>query len=390
MTVTTLSLSRFRNIGDMVFSPCNGVNIIYGDNAQGKTNLIEALWLFTGAKSFRGAKDAELVAFESQRACLSLSFAADDREQTAEITLTTGAGKKKEVKLNGVQKDSVAALMGRFCAVVFSPAHLAIVSEGPGERRRFLDTAITQVRPVYDRLLSEYQKALTQRNALLRDLPYHSELADTVELWDERLAKTGASIMRLRIKYCKRLSAEASAIYAGIAGDKECLRTIYQPSIAPKDPDCTDPHVLYGEIRDALREGLSEDIKTGFTTKGIHRDDLDITIDGMPVRLYGSQGQRRSAVLSLKLAEGNLLKEVLGENPVILLDDVMSELDSARQEYILNHVKDRQVFITCCDSAVCGCLERGKTFFITNGSIAEGEETADLVCPLPETKELDE
>lgn len=373
MTVTTLSLSGFRNIESMVFSPCNGVNIIYGDNAQGKTNLIEALWLFTGAKSFRGAKDVELVAFGKQRAALQLSFAADERDQTAAITVSNSTGKKKEVLLNGVQKDSVGALMGRFCAVVFSPAHLAIVSEGPGERRRFLDTAITQVRPMYDRLLNEYQKALTQRNALLRDLPYHSELADTVELWDERLAKTGASIMRLRIKYCKRLSKEASAIYAGIAGEKECLRTVYQPSIAPKDPDCTDPRVLHGEILAALHEGLREDIKTGFTTRGIHRDELEITIDGMPVRLYGSQGQRRSAVLSLKLAEGNLLKEVLGENPVILLDDVMSELDGARQEYILNHVKDRQVFITCCDSAVCGCLERGKTFFITNGAIAEGE-----------------
>lgn len=390
MTVTTLSLSGFRNIESMVFSPCNGVNIIYGDNAQGKTNLIEALWLFTGAKSFRGAKDVELVGFGKQRAALQLSFAADERDQTAAITVSNSTGKKKEVLLNGVQKDSVGALMGRFCAVVFSPAHLAIVSEGPGERRRFLDTAITQVRPVYDRLLNEYQKALTQRNALLRDLPYHSELADTVELWDERLAKTGASIMRLRIKYVNRLSKEASAIYAGIAGDKECLRTIYQPSIAPKDPDCTDPRVLHGEILAALHEGLREDIKTGFTTRGIHRDELEITIDGMPVRLYGSQGQRRSAVLSLKLAEGNLLKEVLGENPVILLDDVMSELDGARQEYILNHVKDRQVFITCCDSAVCGCLERGKTFFITNGAIAEGQETADLVCPLPAAMEPNE
>lgn len=383
MTVTTLTLHNFRNIGEMVFNPCNGVNIIYGDNAQGKTNLIEALWLFTGAKSFRGAKDAEMIAFGQQHTTLSLSFSAASRDQTAAIKLNTGHGKKKEVLLNDVPKDSVSAFAGKFCAVVFSPAHLAIVSEGPGERRRFIDTAITQVRPVYDRLMDDYQKALAQRNALLRDIPYHSELLDTVELWDERLAKTGASIMRLRMKYIKRLNEEAAAIYAGIAGDKEKLKVAYQPNITLKDPDCADPRVLHDEILFALRTDLKEDIKAGFTTRGIHRDEMDITIDGMPVKLYGSQGQRRSAVLSLKLAESNLLKEVQGENPVILLDDVMSELDAARQEYILNHVKDRQVFITCCDSAVCGCLERGKTFYISNGTIVEGDEDEAIACPIP-------
>lgn len=384
MTVQTLTLSNFRNIGEMVFSPCDGVNIIYGDNAQGKTNLIEALWLFTGAKSFRGAKDAEMMTFGSERSSLGLSFTAEGRGQTAEIRFLGDAGKRrKEVLLNDVPKTSVNALASKFCAVVFSPAHLAIVSDGPSERRRFMDIAITQVRPLYDRLMSDYQKALAQRGALLRELAYHSQLMDTVALWDERLARTGASIMRLRMKYIKRLDTEAAEIYRGIAGDKEHLHTVYRPSIPLKDPDCADPRVLYEEILTCLRENLKEDIRTGVTNYGIHRDDLELTIDGMAVKLYGSQGQRRSAVLSLKLAESNLLKEVQGENPIILLDDVMSELDSARQEYILNHVKDRQVFITCCDSSVCGCLRRGKTFYISQGEIAEDAEEQPPACPLP-------
>lgn len=368
MTVNTLTVSGFRNIENMVFSPDKNVNIIYGDNAQGKTNLIEALWLFTGGRSFRGAKENEMIAFGGERASLLLDFDAQERCQTAAIRLYSA--KKKEIALNDVPKDSTSAFAGRFCAVVFSPAHLAIVSEGPSERRRFMDIAVTQVRPMYERLMSEYQKALAQRNALLKDIPYHSELLDTVELWDERLARAGASIMRLRMKYIRRLNAAADEIYAGIAGDKEHLRTAYQPSVSlPQTGGDAEPAALHGAIREALEKDISEDIKAGYTTRGIHRDEIDITIDDTPVKAYGSQGQKRSAVLSLKLAESAILKEVQGENPVILLDDVLSELDAMRQEYILNHVGDRQVFITCCDSSVCGCLQSGRAFHISNGAI---------------------
>lgn len=379
MKVNKLTLSNFRNIEELVFLPCDGVNIINGDNAQGKTNLIEAMWLFTGAKSFRGAKDAEFLTFGGEHTALSLEFTAEGREQTAGIKLAAAGPKKKEVLLNDVPKSSVTSFAGAFCAVVFSPDHLAIVSDGPGERRRFLDTALTQVRPVYDRLISDYQKALAQRNALLRELPRRAQLADTLCVWDERLARTGASIMRLRMKYIRRLGEEASAVYAGIAQEKERLAVGYQPSVPIKDPCCADLHMLYDALLTALTDTQCEDIKAGFTTRGIHRDELELTIDGMPVRLYGSQGQRRSVVLSLKLAEGNLLKEVRGENPVILFDDVMSELDNARQQYILNNVKDRQVFITCCDSVVCDCLARGRTFSIRGGAITgEGRENESM------------
>ncbi len=374
MTVKKLALSNFRNIENMVFSACNQVNIIYGDNAQGKTNLIEALWLFTGAKSFRGAKDSEMVALGKNAARLSLSFMAEEREQEARLSFYTaenGGGrppKKKELLLNGAARDSVSAMMGRFCAVVFSPSHLAIVSEGPGERRRFLDVAVGQVRPVYERLLAEYQKALAQRNALLKDIPHHPDLLDTVELWDERLAKAGASIMRLRMKYIKRLSEKAREVYAGIAGEKERLFTAYQPSVELPAGDITLEN-LHAALREAMRADIKEDLRAGFTTRGVHRDELELAIDGLAVKTYGSQGQRRSAVLSLKLAECAILEEVQGESPVILLDDVMSELDGARKEYILNHMEGRQVFITCCDSAVFSDLRGGAVFQVAGGRL---------------------
>ncbi len=368
MTVNTLTLHNFRNIGEMVFSPAKNVNIICGDNAQGKTNLIEALWLFTGAKSFRGAKENEFIKLSTPFAALSLAFESEEREQTADIKLYDL--KKKEVLLNGAQKESASALAGRFCAVVFAPSHLGIVTEGPAERRRFIDLAIGQIRPMYIKLLSDYQKALAQRNSLLKDIPYHSELQDTVELWDDRLAKTGASIALLRLRYLKKLGGEAAAIYAGLAGPEELFKLTYQPSIGfPNEAPTTQE--LYEVILKALREDLLEDIRAGFTTRGVHRDDIEIEIGELPAKAYGSQGQKRSAVLSLKLAESNILKDSLGENPVILLDDVMSELDAKRQEYILNHVKDKQVFITCCDSCVCAALQDGAVFHIAGGAIRQ-------------------
>ncbi|SDN68056.1 DNA replication/repair protein RecF [Acetanaerobacterium elongatum] len=366
MIVNKVKLTNFRNISEMSFSPAANVNIICGDNAQGKTNLIEALWLFTGAKSFRGAKENEFIRMGSPFAALSLEFTGEERGQTAGLKFYEQ--KKKEVLLNGAQKESSAALAGRFCAVVFAPTHLGIVAEGPAERRRFLDLAIGQIRPMYIKLLGDYQKALAQRNSLLKDIPYHSELQDTVELWDDRLAQLGASVMQLRLRYLKKLGEEAKAIYAGLAGEDEPFTLVYQPSVAAQ-AEVPSKQELYEAILKALRESLGEDIRAGYTTRGVHRDDFEVTVGGLSAKAYGSQGQKRSAVLSLKLGESNILKDSLGENPVILLDDVMSELDAKRQEYILNHVKDKQVFITCCDSNVCSALKDGAVFQIEAGRI---------------------
>ena len=239
-------------------------------------------------------------------------------------------------------------MVGAFCAVVFSPDHLSLVKDGPTERRNFLDGAICQLRPAYASLLNRYQRTLQQRNALLKDIPRHRELLDTLEIWDDRLAGFGGAIMEERLRYVELLRPAAAA--------------------APK---VREP----GSCREALSRALSQkrrdDLGAGFTTAGPHRDDLLLTVNGAAARSFGSQGQQRSVVLSLKLAEAAVLEKALGEPPVVLLDDVMSELDVSRQEYLLNQMEGRQIFITCCDPSSVRLLEKGKVFTVQAGAVTQ-------------------
>lgn len=332
--------------------PQDGINIIFGENAQGKTNVLEAIWLFTGGRSFRGAKDAELVAFHQPKATIALDFFSQEREQHADITVLNG---RRSVKLNGVQKKSASQLIGTFCAVIFSPEHLSLVKEGPSGRRNFLDAALCQIKPAYAALLSHYNHTLIQRNALLKDIPRHAELLDTLSVWDERLVRYGTEVVRQRRSYVQALSAPAAEVYAGISGGKESFGLSYL---------CTAE-----DLAAALVGARREDLQSGHTTVGPHRDDLEITVNDLSARSFGSQGQQRSLVLALKLAEADVLQMKTGERPVILLDDVMSELDGGRQDYLLNHLKNRQVFITCCEPDLAGRLKQGARFEVKGGVI---------------------
>lgn len=259
-------------------------------------------------------------------------------------------------------------MVGAFCAVVFSPDHLSLVKDGPTERRNFLDGAICQLRPAYASLLNRYQRTLQQRNALLKDIPRHRELLDTLEIWDDRLAGFGGAIMEERLRYVELLRPAAEAIYGGISREREALGLEYQMTAAPK---VREP----GSCREALSRALSQkrrdDLGAGFTTAGPHRDDLLLTVNGAAARSFGSQGQQRSVVLSLKLAEAAVLEKALGEPPVVLLDDVMSELDVSRQEYLLNQMEGRQIFITCCDPSSVRLLEKGKVFTVQAGAVTQ-------------------
>lgn len=366
--VLRLATQQFRNLADGEIFPCETVNVIYGGNAQGKTNLLEGLWLFTGGRSFRGAKDGELVRMGEDShgaASLSLTFWAGGREQQGEIHLQGG---RRRASLNGVSRRSASAMVGAFCAVVFSPDHLSLVKDGPTERRNFLDGAICQLRPAYASLLNRYQRTLQQRNALLKDIPRHRELLDTLEIWDDRLAGFGGAIMEERLRYVELLRPAAEAIYGGISREREALGLEYQMTAAPK---VREP----GSCREALSRALSQkrrdDLGAGFTTAGPHRDDLLLTVNGAAARSFGSQGQQRSVVLSLKLAEAAVLEKALGEPPVVLLDDVMSELDVSRQEYLLNQMEGRQIFITCCDPSSVRLLEKGKVFTVQAGAVTQ-------------------
>jgi DNA replication and repair protein RecF len=376
MIAGCLKAVNFRNLQEISFTPCPGVNVLFGDNAQGKTNLIEALWLFTGARSFRGSKDAEFIGFGQKFSRLSLDFSARGIDNVASIVFSDS----KQSELNGVKLDSVSSLAGHFCAVVFSPDHLDLVKEGPSERRKFIDCAITEILPRHAAAVAEYRELLRQRNALLKDIPAHSELFDTLPVWDEKLSQSGAHIVFTRLRYLNRLSSHAAEVYCGIASKseqsekKEFLDLEYEAAGSLAYPaDVSKAKEAVSQIREQLFSQINlqrkGDIECGYTRSGPHRDDLKISIGGLDARLYGSQGQQRSAVLALKLAEAAVLKETIGEPPVLLLDDVMSELDRYRQDYILNNIGGCQVFITCCDPAGLECLEGGGIFKIDHGEI---------------------
>lgn len=363
MHIVSLAADGFRNLAPTVLDPDRGVNIFYGDNAQGKTNLLEAIWLFTGGRSFRGAKDRELVAFSGDCARLALRFFAEEREQEAKLTV---AG-RRQAERNGISLRSPTELAGRFCAVVFSPAHLSLVKDGPEARRRFLDAAYCPLRPAYIRTMAEYARALAQRNALLRSGTAEAAL---LAPWDEQVAALGARVAAARRAYIRRLAPAAYAIYRGLSGDKEELSVSYDTPL----PEADTPEVA-AALYDALCAHRRDDLAAGFTTCGPHRDDLTLTINGLSARRFGSQGQQRSVVLALKLAEAAILRDVSGEPPVVLLDDVMSELDPSRQDYILNHLSGWQVFITCCDPAAIVRSTGGAAFRVSAGTVSRREET---------------
>ena len=362
MYVKELEAVGFRNLSAVDIRPCREVNLIYGDNAQGKTNLLEAIWLFTGCHSFRGAKDAELLQFGKPKARLQLDYFGQNRLQTMQLDLEKG----RTFTQNGVRLSSAASAVGEFLAVVFSPVHLTLVKDGPAARRRFLDAAIGQLKPKYAAAMSDYNKAVQQRNLVLRDATFHRELYDTLDVWEERIAYYGSEIIRQRIGYVQRLGEFSREIYAGISQKKETLHLAYEEAVPTEGASRKE---LYESLMELLRRARKEDLLTGATSVGPHRDDLSVEIDFLSARAFASQGQQRSAALALKLGEAAVIKSFMNEQPVALLDDVMSELDASRQNYIFNHIRDWQVFITCCDPASVKSLRYGKAFHMKSGAI---------------------
>jgi len=362
MKIDSLSIKGYRNIEKAFLEPNGGVNIIYGENAQGKTNILESIWLFTGCKSFRSKKDSELVKFGAEYAKNEISFFSGGREQSAVLFID----KKRTAMKNGVTLSSPRELIGSFYAVIFSPSHLSLVKDGPVFRRRFLDTALCEIKPGYGKAISRYVHTLDQRNALLKDIQFHSELYDTLDVWDEKISSYGAAVIAERVKYVSLLSEKAAQIYSGLSGGREIFSVEYESNLSELSEN---PYELKNIFLNDLKKSRRDDIYNKVTSKGPHRDDLSVKINGLSARSFGSQGQQRSSALALKLSESEIIRNVSGEEPIILLDDVMSELDLARQDYILNNISGRQVFITCCDPNTVLRLCDGKTFHIKNGEI---------------------
>ncbi len=363
MNVLKYSSCSYRNLKEVEICPSEGINVIYGENGQGKTNLIESIWLFTGCHSFRTHRVNELIENGKNQADIVLDFFACERVQQAGIKIEN----KREATINGIVQKSPRALLGRFNAVVFSPSTLSIIKDGPAERRKFLDIAISLTRPVYASQLSKYIKILGQRNALLKQIAAGKADANMLIPWDEQLAVTGAKIIDYRLKYIDLLSDISAEIYAGIAQGKEEMSLSYIRNVKDEKSDLSVSQTLY----DTLEKTRISDIKRLTTGLGPHKDDLDIKINSMSARSYGSQGQQRSCALALKLGEASVIRNLTNEQPVALLDDVMSELDCGRQNYLLKYLYDWQVFITCCDPSHLMRLNSAKAFEIKNGRVKE-------------------
>lgn len=361
MKINSIKIENFRNIESLSLD-FDDVNIIYGENAQGKTNLIEAIYLFTGAKSFRGVKDKELVKFGEEYSRLKIEFSNNSREQNAELLIQN----RRSATLNGVKKKSATSLGDELKAVIFSPVHLSMVKDGPLERRRFIDNALCQLKSNYRNVLKEYNRALAQRNMLLKDISKNNSLYDMLYIWDKNLAVSGAKIIFQRMKYIEALLPYAKDVFNGLSSGKEEINLVMKGAF---DYDGLTLDEIQKKLMFALDNNRGNDILNRNTNIGPHRDDMEILINGKSARSFGSQGQQRSCVLALKLAEASLLREMTQDEPLALLDDVMSELDISRQDYILNHIKDWQVFITCCDANTVLRLKQGKTFHISNGGL---------------------
>lgn len=354
MKILNIKTSDFRNIEEEKAEFCDGINIFCGKNGMGKTNLLEAIWMFTGLKSFRGVKDKELIRKNSDNSYLSAEIFSKGSVKDAEIKFRD----KKTAFLMGKKLKSATELSEVFNASVFSPADLELTNEGPSIKRRFLDVTLCQLFPKYEAALKIYTRALEQRNAVIRDAKYHREIEALLYPIEKNMERACEIIIPFRVRLIEHFQSIFPEIYEKLSGTDEVVGIKYLPKCE-------------GALGEELIKSRREDILSGNTSVGPHRDDVLLTLGGEDIRGFASQGQKRSIVLSLKLAQARIIERVKGELPVILLDDVFSELDPERQERLLEMIKDTQVFITCCDKENITSLKKGKVFVLEKGRIAE-------------------
>jgi DNA replication and repair protein RecF len=336
--IEELRIINFRNYENTHLNFHPKLNIFVGDNAQGKTNLIEAMYLCAAGKSFRTSRNREMINVEKQQAYVQVKL----KKKYSDVNIEIGLGiNNKDVKVNKICLTKIGELFGNLNIVLFSPEDLKLVKGGPGERRRFMDREISQIFAKYYYILGQYNKILQHRNRLLKD---NKKRILDLEVWNEQLAVAGAWIIFYRRNFIKKINLLAKLMHRRITGSTETLEIIYDSDVKIEKDDGVNR--IKENILKKLENSINIDKKRGLTTTGPHRDDIILMIDEFDVRNYGSQGQQRTAVLSLKLAEIELIKGEVGEYPVLLLDDVMSELDLKRQKYLINNLKNVQTFIT--------------------------------------------
>lgn len=362
MRLTRLTLQDFRNYQGADIRPCPGVTVFYGDNAQGKTNILEAIYLCCTGRSHRTPRDKELIRWDAEFARVELQV--ERLGGTREIEIIIPQKERKTVKVSGNPIARSGELMGHINGVLFSPEDLRMVKDGPAERRRFVDMELSQIRPSYYYALQRYNRALVQRNRLLKEIALRPALRDTLEAWDEQLARHGAEIIEHRRRFIRRLSRAALQNHLAISGGKECLEVVYKTSLALSE----SPQETFEILRQGLCAAREQDIRRQTTSLGPHRDDLTLLLGGVDVRAFGSQGQQRTAALSLKLSELEVMHEETGEWPILMLDDVMSELDPQRRRHLLTRFEPIQVLVSCTDMSDLAGAQVGAAYRIQSGT----------------------
>ena len=334
MWIKKIKINNFRNYKSQEINLEKNINIFYGENAQGKTNIIEAIFLSSMGKSFRAKKDKEMIMLGEEKSNIEIEYEKTDRDGKIKIEL----GNKKIVYINGIKIKKLSELLGKINVVIFTPDDINILKGGPQNRRRFLDIMISQLRPNYMYNLNLYLKTLEQRNNYLRQIREENKNENMLDIWDEELANYAINIYKYRKEFIEKIKEKIKKIHEEITNNKEEIKIEYLSECISKEK--------YLEL---LKQRRKLDIIKGYTTKGIHRDDFTIYINDKELSTYGSQGQHRTAILSLKLAELNIVKEEIGESPILLLDDFMSELDEKRRKNFLEKIEDVQVIITCTE-----------------------------------------
>ena len=367
MYIQSLELSNFRNYESLKTEFSEGTNILYGDNAQGKTNILEALYMLSICKSYRGQRDRDLIRFGQEEAHIRSVIMKGGIDYTVNMHLSRN--RTKGIAINGQKLRKASQLVGLLHIVFFSPDDLRIIKDGPSERRRFMDMELCQLDQSYLYNLAHYNKIIDNRNRLLKDIAYDRRLEEMLDVWDAQMVDYGSKITARRKVFMDSVSAIVGDIHASLTGGKEHLTVGYEPNVIPED------------FAEKLRKARERDIRQKISTVGPHRDDFSFVDNAIDLRTFGSQGQQRTCALSLKLSEIELVKQIIGDNPVLMLDDVLSELDSGRQNYLLGSIGGIQTFITCTglDEFVRNRFTIDRLFQIRNGTVAKmaREETEE-------------
>lgn len=362
MYISSLELADFRNIASLHMEFSQGTNILYGENAQGKTNILESLYMLSTTKSHRGVRDRDMIRFgreESHIRSLIMKGGIDYR-----IDMHLRKNKSKGIAINGQRIKKASELIGILHIVFFSPEDLGIVKNGPAERRRFMDMELCQLDASYLHNLNQYNKTVENRNRLLRDIYMFPDLKETLDAWDAQLVNFGSKIIESRRRFILDLNGIVGEIHGKLSGGREHLSLLYEPNAAAED------------LEERLRSSRERDIHMKTTSTGPHRDDFSFMDGEIDLRRYGSQGQQRTCALSLKLSEIDLVKKMIGHRPVLMMDDVLSELDSGRQNYLLNTIGGIQTFITCTglDEFVNNRFRIDQVYRVENGICTKKQE----------------